>query len=64
MRVSDVVAINHEFRHYRKAITMRESLANRIAWVRKNMPEAVTPSLEERLVSIDQALSREVAVLS
>lgn len=61
MRVSDVVAVNHDFRHYRKAITMRDSLANRMAWVRKNMPEAVTPSLEERLVQVDEALSREIS---
>lgn len=61
MRITDAVKVDHEYRHYRKAQTLLQTIHRRSDWYNRHMPGTLTPTHAARASEITRALELEVA---
>lgn len=61
MRTSDAVKVDHEYRHWRKAASLRASIDARHNWYRKHYPDRLSTLHEHRIAEMAALLDRELA---
>lgn len=61
MRVSDAVKVDKEFRDWRKAVTLRQKIHDRMSWYLKHYSDRVLPLHQTRAADITAVLDREIA---
>lgn len=61
MRISDAIKVDHEFRYYRKATTLLQTIATRMQWYTKNMPTQITPLNKQRAAHVQMRVERELS---
>lgn len=61
MRISEVIKVDHEFRYYRKAQTLLQTIDARMHWYTRFMRQQVLPFHYSRAAQISMYLDRELA---
>lgn len=61
MRTGELVKIDKDFRYFRKAETIAQSLQRRWNWYQRNTPTEIGPAHERRYIEILNAMQRQIA---